>query len=285
MSDKNFLVMPAEEVNSYLGGHWYLMLPKPVYFSHAIPRPADQTFEENDPTYGHVYHLGSVDDIENFVNREQGILWAAHPRTKSSAMYPDEYKDKDFFLSDRFIGASWESLPLDLSEKELCQERCFGTGDDMSNWAPKPKFLIAEGDTYTKWPSDETYPQLTVNYIKLDRVPLYNETWSPIVEGIRSGNFFGTTGEVLFHNWGVQGSGAQSVYTASIEYTFPLEFAELVWSDGTKVERKTINLTDTLPFGTKEFKIPFDATGKKWVRFSVWDSAGNGAYVQPIALK
>ena len=37
-------------------------------------------------------------------------------------------------------------------------------------------------------------------------------------------------------------------------------------------------------FGTKEFKIPFDATGKKWVRFAVWDSAGNGAFVQPIAL-
>jgi hypothetical protein len=106
-----------------------------------------------------------------------------------------------------------------------------------------------------------------------------------VVEGIRTGNFFGTTGEVLFHNWGVEGSGAKSVYAASIEYTFPLEFAELVWSDGNKVDRKIITLTDTTPFGTKDFKIPFDTTGKKWVRFAVWDSAGDGAYVQPIALK
>ena len=285
VSDKNFLVIPAEEPNAYLGGHWYLMTPKPVYFSHAVPRPADQQFEENDPIYGHVYHLGSAEDVLEMVNREHGIIWTAHPRTKSSEGYPETYKDKDFFQSDRFIGASWESLPLDLSEKELCQVRCFGTGDDMSNWAPKPKFLIAEGDTYTKWPSDETYPQLTVNYLKLDKVPLYNESWEPIVEGIRSGNFFGTTGEVLFHNWGVEGSGAHSVYTASIEYTFPLQFAELVWSDGEKVDRKVINLTSTTPFGTKDFKIPFDATGKKWIRFSVWDSAGDGAYVQPIALK
>ena len=283
-SDKNFLVIPAEEPNAYLGGHWYLMTPKPVYFSHAEPRPDGQPFEEEDPKYGHVYHLGSSEDVLKMVNQEQGIMWTAHPRTKSSEGYPEAYKDQDFFQSDRFIGASWESLPVDLSEKELCQVRCFGTGDDMSNWAPKPKFLIAEGDTYTKWPSDETYPQLTVNYIKLDRVPLYNESWSSIVEGIRSGNFFGTTGEILFHNWGVEGTGAHSVYTASIEYTFPLEFAELVWSDGSQVERKTVNLTDTLSFGTKEFKIPFDATGKKWVRFSVWDSAGDGAYVQPIAL-
>jgi hypothetical protein len=155
----------------------------------------------------------------------------------------------------------------------------------MSNWAPKPKYMLAEGDTYTKRPDDETYPQLAVNYLKLDRVPLYNESWAPIVEGIRAGNFFGTTGEILFHNWGIEGSGSKSIYDATIEYTFPLDFAELVLSDGTHVDRQIISLTDTTPFGTKSFKIPFDATGKKWVRFAVWDSAGDGAWLQPIALK
>ncbi|MFZ2020865.1 MAG: hypothetical protein ACLPZY_05305 [Terracidiphilus sp.] len=285
MSDKNFLVIPAEEVNTFLGGHWYLMLPKPVYFSHTVPRPASQRFEEDDPTYGHVYHLGSVEDVENFVDREQGIIWAAHPRTKSSAMYPDEYRDKSFFLSDRFIGASWESLPVDQSQTRLCEVRCFGVNDDMSNWAPKPKFMLAEGDTYMKVPSDDTYPLLAINYLKLDKVPAYNESWAPVVEGIRAGNVFGTTGEILFHSWGIEGEGAKSIYTASVEYTFPLEFAELVWSDGTKMDRKIIKLTDTEPFGTKTFRIPFDATGKKWVRFDVWDAAGNGAWLQPVMVK
>ena len=83
----------------------------------------------------------------------------------------------------------------------------------------------------------------------------------------------------------MEGSGGHRTYTANIEYTFPVEFAELVWSDCAKVDRKIINLKDTTPFGTKEFKIPFDATGKKWVRFAVWDSAGDGAYLQPIALQ
>jgi hypothetical protein len=285
MSDKDFLVIPAEEPNAYLGGHWYLMTPKPVYFSHATPRPAEQGFIENDPAYGQVYHLGSSEDVLKMVNLEHGIIWTAHPRTKSSEGYPEAYKDKDFFLSDRFIGASWESLPVDLSEKRLCEVRCFGTNDDMSNWAAKPKYMIAEGDTYTKWPEDETYPQLAVNYLKLDRVPLYNESWAPVVEGVRTGNFFGTTGEVLFHSWGVEGTGTKALYRASVEYTFPLEFAELVWSDGAKVDRKVLDLTGTTPFGTKSFNIPFDATGKKWVRFAVWDSAGNGAWVQPLSLQ
>jgi hypothetical protein len=79
MSDKDFLVVPAEEPNAYLGGHWYLMTPKPVYFSHATPRPANQQFIEEDPTYGRVYHLGSAEDVLNMVNREHGIIWTAHP--------------------------------------------------------------------------------------------------------------------------------------------------------------------------------------------------------------
>ena len=42
--------------------------------------------------------------------------------------------------------------------------------------------------------------------------------------------------------------------------------------------------TDLAPFGKHRFRIPFNAAGKKWVRFAVWDSAGNGALVQPIKL-
>ena len=51
-----------------------------------------------------------------------------------------------------------------------------------------------------------------------------------------------------------------------------------------------IPATDLAPFGTHQFKIPFDATGKKWVRLSVWDSTGSGAWnnpteINPVALK
>jgi hypothetical protein len=285
LSDKNFLVMPEEEANTYLDGHWYLMNPKPTYFTHSGPRSAGQPFEEDVPGYGYVYHLGSTDDVLKFVNETKSIIWVAHPRTKSSALFPDMYKDKDYFLSDRFIGGSWESLPADLSQERLCEVRCFGVNDDMSNWAAKPKFMLAEGDTYMKRPDDDTYPFLAINYLKLDKVPLYNESWAPIVEGIHEGNFFGTTGEILFHSWGIEGTGAKSVYMADIEYTFPLDFAEVVWSDGTTVDRKIVKLTDTTAFGTKTLRIPFDATGKKWVRLAVWDAAGDGAWLQPVAVR
>ena len=69
------------------------------------------------------------------------------------------------------------------------------------------------------------------------------------------------------------------------EWTFPPEFAELVWSDGKKVDRQVIDMAEMAPFSSHKFRIPFDATGKKWVRFAVWDSAGNGAFTQPVHLK
>jgi hypothetical protein len=283
LSDKNFLVMPEEEVNSYFDGHWYLMTPKPTYFTHSV-EDAKRPFQEDVAGYGTVYHIGSADQMLKMVNETGSIMWTAHPRTKSSAIFPDMYKDKDFFLSDRFIGGSWESLPVDQSQERLCEVRCFGLNDEMSNWAPKPKFMLAEGDTYMKRPDDDTYPFLAINYVKLDKVPAWNESWAPVVEGIHNGNFFGTTGEILFHDWKIEGSGANSVYTATFEYTFPLDFAEVVWSDGTTVDRKIVRLTDTTAFGMKTLRIPFDATGKKWVRLAVWDAAGDGAWLQPVAV-
>ena len=63
------------------------------------------------------------------------------------------------------------------------------------------------------------------------------------------------------------------------------EFAELVWSDGHTVERQVIDMKAMAPHSSHKFRVPFDATGKKWVRFAVWDSAGNGAFTQPVHLK
>jgi hypothetical protein len=285
LSDRDFLLIPGEEPNVFLGGHYMMFLPHAVFWTHAPTRPQGELLMENDPQLGTVYHAASAADVMEMMRREQGLVWQAHPCTKSSAGYPDAVRDKDYFLSDRFIGGSYESLPVDLSEKRLCESRCFGTLDDMNNWAPTAKHMIAEGDTYQKYPDDETYPQLAVNYVRLDRVPKFDEDSNSISSAMQAGEFFVTTGEVLFRNWSIEGSGAHRVYTADVEWTFPLEFVELVWGDGNATHRQMIPVTGMAPFGRHQFRIPFDRAGKKWVRFAVWDSAGNGAFTQPVHLK
>ena len=281
-SDRNFLLIPGEEPDNTLSGHYISMMSHPVYWSQT--RQPGHQFIEDDPKYGKVYHISNETEELDMLRRENGLMWQAHPRTKGSTGYPDAVRERPHFISDRFLGASFQSLPVDQSEKRICEKRCLGLLDEMNNWTANPKYLIAEGDTYMKYPDDETFPQLYVNYVKLDRVPRFDEDWSPIIRAMRAGDFFVTSGEVLLRNWGIEGSGGRRTYSADVEWTFPLEFVELVWGDGDTTHTQVISATDLPAFGSKKFSIPFDATGKKWVRFAVWDSAGNGAFTQPVHL-
>jgi len=218
------------------------------------------------------------------LNREDGYVWQTHPRTKGSAGYPDAVRNSEHFTSNRFVGGSYQSLPVDQSEKRMCESRCFGLLDDMNNWAGA-KYMIAEGDTYMKYPEDETYPELLVNYVKLNQVPQFAAGWNPLLKAVRAGDYYVSSGEVLFRDWRIEGSGAKRTYVADVDWTFPLEFIELVWGDGVKTGRQIIPATQLGAFGSHRFQIPFEAAGKKWIRFAVWDSAGNGAFTQPVHLQ
>ena len=280
-TDRDFLIMPGEEPDAHFGGHYTMVFPRPVFWT--LVRQPGQPLVENHPEYGKVYHVGSAADELQMLMAENGLVWQAHPRTKGSSGYPDAIRDSAHFRSDRFLGGAYQSLPVDLSESRLCEVRCLGALDDMNNWAG-PKYLVAEGDTYAKFPDDDTYQHLMVNYIKLDRLPGFDQDWTPIVNSLRAGDFFVTSGEVLFNSFSLEGAGDQRTIVADLEWTFPLEFVEVVWGDGLKTDRKIIPATDQPPFGRRRFRIPFDAKGKKWVRFAAWDSAGNGAFWQPAHL-
>jgi hypothetical protein len=164
-------------------------------------------------------------------------------------------------------GAAWPTLARDLTPEF---DVVSGTLDDMNNQAGS-KYLIAEGDTYTEYPDNETYPELQVNYIKLAKLPRFDEDWSPVLRALQKGQFFVTSGEVLIRSQGSTAIGKASALTFDVEWTFPLEFVESVWSDGEKT-------------GSHKFSFPFDPTCQKWMRFAALDSACNGAFTQPAML-
>ena len=141
--------------------------------------------------------------------------------------------------------------------------------------------MIADIDTYRKSPEDDLYANFPVNYLKIDTVPGPDQDWSPVLKAMRDGNFFVTTGEILIKNYAVSGSGNRRTITADVEWTFPMAFMEVVTGDGKTVTKQALSATDLQAFGSKKLSIPFDATGKKWVRFAMWDVAGNGAFTQP----
>src|SRR4029079_9105037 len=106
----------------------------------------------------------------------------------------------------------------------------------------------------------------------------------PVMKARMRGDYWITSGEVLIDSYAVEGAGASRSFTAEVEWTFPLDFVEDVWRDGVKVYSQIARAADLAPFVRHKFAIPFNAAGKKWVRFAAWDSAGNGATIQPIKL-
>jgi len=286
-SDKDFLVVPWEEPSMYFGGHYNIVFPKPVYYTRV--RKEGQPFTEMDPVYGKVYHIGNSEDVMQLLNAENGYWYTSHPRTKNSAAQPDSYWDKPFAKTDRFLGLDFtQAMGVDLSEKRMSEWRSFDSTDTMNNLNAnsglKPKILLPDIDTYIQGPEDNLYSGYQTAYLKLDKVPGPDEDWTPVLNAMRSGNLFVTTGEILINNFAVDGTGDKRTINADVSWTFPLDFVEVVWGDGKKIDRQIISATDLPAFGSKKFSIPFEATGKSWVRFAVWDSAGNPGFVNAVYL-
>jgi len=286
-SDMDFLVLPWEEPSVYFGGHYNLMFPKPVFYTRV--RKEGQPFTETDPVYGKVYHLGSAQDVMQLMTAEQGFWNTSHPRTKSSASQPDDYWDKPYGKSDQYMGVDFtQAMGDDLSDKRMAQYRSFDAVDEMNNLNAntglKPKLILPDIDTYQQGPEDNLYSGYQVAYLKLGRVPGPDEDWTPVMNAMSDGNYFVTTGEILVKNFAVEGAGNKRTIVADIDWTFPLDFVEVVWGDGKRVDRQIISATDLPAFGSKHFSIPFDATGKAWVRLAVWDSAGDPGFVNAVWL-
>ena len=291
LSDKDFLLLPGEEPNNFFGGHWLEFFPTPVYW--IMSRKPEMPFVMDEPGYGKVYRIADKNDMLTLLEVENGLAWTAHARTKGSTGYPDKYKDEAFFKSDRFFGAAWKNIPADLSEPRLSR-RVLDLMDDMANWGHK-KHAIAEADIFTMEPENETYAHLNVNYLQMDRLPDYSQGWQPVLDAMQKGKFFVSTGEVLLPVFTVNGKGAGETLTLpasgkatialNIDWTFPLNFAEIISGDGKQVFRERIDLTNTLPFGKKQYSFATNLKNRKWVRVEVWDAAVNGAFTQQVWLE
>ncbi|MEP7143840.1 MAG: hypothetical protein ABI707_13255 [Ferruginibacter sp.] len=287
-SDDNFLLLPGEEPNEFFGGHWLDFFPKPVYW--IMSRTPGMPFMTTDAVYGKVYRVGDKEDMLKLLETENGLAWTAHARTKGSTGYPDKYKDEDFYKSDHFFGAAWKAMPADLSQPRL-GKRVLDLVDDMANWGFK-KHTIAEADLFSVEPENEMYAHMNVNYLQMDKLPRFDDGWQPILDAMQQGRFFVSTGEVLLPVFTVNGKRSGEILKAGrtgkakivieANWTFPLNFAEVITGDGEKVYREKISLDHTFAFGKNKFTFNADIKNKKWIRVELWDVAANGAFTQQV---
>jgi hypothetical protein len=300
LSDEEILFLPGEEANAGLGrarpgkdsGHWMYLFPKPVYLT--MTRSPAQPFMEDHPPFGRVYHVGDGADMLRLFEREGGLAWTSHARIKGSSWTPDVFRGEDFYLSDHWLGAAWKAMPADLSHDRLGR-RALDLLDDMANWGQK-KYLPGEVDVFKLDHTHELFGHMNINYLRLepDQLPRFASGWQPVVDSLRSGRFFVTTGEVLIPKFEVERqpsgstvvikSGGQPEVHAELEWTFPLRFVELISGDGSRIFRERIDCSDTDPFAQRTLRLNADLTGRTWVRLEAWDIAGDGAFTQPVWL-
>src|SRR5205085_8183131 len=117
--------------------------------------------------------------------------------------------------------------------------------DDMANWGQR-KYVLGEVDVFRVEPEHELYGHMNINYLQLDKLPRFEDGWQSVLDALRGGRFFVSTGEVLLPEFTVGGKpSGQTLHRASdapvevrarVEWTFPPAFAEVLWGDGSHVQ-------------------------------------------------
>ena len=277
-SDPEFLLIPAEEANVHLGGHWAVVFPKPVYWF--MDRPKGGAFASAHPKYGTVYSVADAKEMFDLVRREGGHVYQTHPRTKGSTGFPDKILTADYFRDASYLGVGWKAMPADLSSPRL-GDRVLDLVDELNNEGLR-KRMLGEVDVFQVDHTHELYAHMNVNYVRLDRLPTFDR-WGDALVPLARGEFFTTTGEVLLPAVDLASSSADEIVARThVLWSFPLRFAEIVWGDGLKTYREVTELADTREFGDHKFEWRARAKGWKWARIAVWDVAGNGAFVNPV---
>lgn len=106
--DGELSVLPGEESNCHLAGHWISFFPRPVHwiFGKSEIRVAEKSLgiKHNDNRFVHrdaklvpVYFIDSANDELKLMEAAEGLMWTAHLGIKVSKRDPIVVKDKDFY--------------------------------------------------------------------------------------------------------------------------------------------------------------------------------------------
>ena len=162
------------------------------------------------PPFGRVYHVGNGADMVKLLESEGGLAWTSHARIKGSSWTPDIFRSQPFYKSTSGWGPRGRRCRPTFRSTDWAREAStcsttWPTGADK-------KYLPGEVDVFKIDHTHELYGHMNINYIRLepDRVPRFDESWQPVLDSLRAGRFFVTTGEVLIPEFTVNGQPSGS---------------------------------------------------------------------------
>ncbi len=289
VSTPDFLLVTGEEIavmgkdkdKQLIPYHFMIWPSHPMLYSRW--RDDDQEFVEKLPDGRTYYHLKNAADVIRMCELEDCFIQMPHPDTKANDGLPYDSKETVWQTSDRWIGCGARMLPADNSVKTMFSGRTDRVWNDLNNWYDRPIYMMSELDTYTKveereedW---EQYGMINCSYVELDHIPS-SDNWQELVDALRQGRHFYSTGEILIEKSVIEDGHADATFS----WTFPLQDAEIVYSDGENVTTDTLSLTGSRPYGRKTVSFDFPK-GMKWARVLATDIAGNSAFSMPVFIK
>ena len=281
VTGEEIAVMGKEKDKQLIPYHFMIWPSHPMLYSRW--RDDDQEFAEKLPDGRTYYHLKSAADVIKMCELEDCFIQMPHPDTKANDGLPYDSREAEWQTSDRWIGCGARMLPADNSVKTMFSGRTDRVWNDLNNWYDRPIYMMSELDTYTKveereedW---EQYGMINCTYVELDHIPS-SDNWQELVDALRQGRHFYSTGEILIEKSRIEDGHAEATFS----WTFPLQDAEIVYSDGENVTTKTLSETDTKPYGRKTISFDFPK-GMKWARVLATDIAGNSAFSMPVFIK
>ena len=233
--------------------------------------------------------------MQRLLAAEHGLAWTSHPRIKGSSWTPDIFRHEDFYLSDRWLGAAWKAMPGGPLARPPGR-RALDLLDDMANWGQQ-KYLPGEVDVFKIDHTHELYGHMNINYIRMDgdRLPRFEEGWQPVLDSLRAGRFFVTTGEVLIPEFTVNGQpqrldrspqAGRETGDQGRPRPGPSRCGSPKSSPVTARASSASGSTSRTPahLTRRTLRLSPDLAGRKWVRVEAWDVAANGAFTQPVWL-
>ena len=184
---------------------------------------------------------------------KHGLAWTAHPRIKASSWAPDVYRDEDFLSRRPLAGRRLEGDAGRPVRRPAGRRACSTCSTTWPTGASK-KYVPGEVDVFKIDHTHELYGHMNVNYLRLDRLPDFDERLAarprrpprrPVLR------HHGRGADPRLSPWAAIESGATLALRtatpplelrAEIEWTFPPAFAEVISGDGKTVYRERIDL-------------------------------------------
>ena len=283
ITTSSFLCVPSIEVSASSGceqvggkmcGHANYITPIPILHR-------GQRYEGWQGGTPRIIEEGCLDVVAQKVKAEGGLMWLDHPATSyTSENIADVWTD-DF----DYIEVS--------SRKDFHRGGIPNKFDDDFSWyitnlhaallnAGYKVYLIAGTDFHRGHfvnHNRSVYQSAMVNYVRMDSL-----TVAELIRGMKAGNTFLTTGEILVPNCqlNIRDGCDAAILNIGLDWTFLPKDIRIFSDTGVLL---TYHPQVDTEFSREQFDIPIDLTGRKWIRVEARDMANNLALTQPIFLR